>query len=50
VEVSCGGESARLSRFETALVAGGAGVYELRARAGPAKVLRARVPPPPPAV
>jgi mannose-6-phosphate isomerase len=50
VEVSCGAESARLSRFETALVAGGAGVYELRARAGPAKVLRARVPPPPPAV
>jgi mannose-6-phosphate isomerase len=47
VEVACGDEWIRLARFETLLVAGGAGAYELRARAGPAKVLRARVPPPP---
>jgi mannose-6-phosphate isomerase len=46
VDISCGGvESIRLARFETALVAGDAGVYELRARVGPAKVLRAIVPP-----
>ena len=44
VGVSCGGEQIRLARFETALVAGGAGAYELRARGGPAKVLRATVP------
>jgi mannose-6-phosphate isomerase len=48
-EVSCGGESIRLGRFETALVAGGAGAYELRARGGTAKVLRATVPPRSPA-
>jgi mannose-6-phosphate isomerase len=45
VEVTCGGESVRLARFETALVAGGAGAYELRAHVAPAKVLRATVPP-----
>jgi mannose-6-phosphate isomerase len=49
VEVTCGGETVRLCRFETALVAGEAGAYELRARGGAAKVLRARVPPRSPA-
>ncbi|HEX8354839.1 MAG TPA: type I phosphomannose isomerase catalytic subunit [Pyrinomonadaceae bacterium] len=44
-EVSCGGETIRLGRFETALVAAGAGAYELRAGAGVSKVLRASVPP-----
>jgi mannose-6-phosphate isomerase len=48
VEVSRGGESIRLGRFETALVAGGAGAYGLSARGGAAKVLRAAVPPRPP--
>jgi mannose-6-phosphate isomerase len=43
-EVSCGGESLRLERFATALVAGGAGAYELRAEGGAARVLRAAVP------
>jgi mannose-6-phosphate isomerase len=46
VELSCGGETARLGRFATALVAGGAGPYELRAAGGPSRVLRASVPPP----
>ena len=40
-ELSCGGESVRLGRFETALVAGGAGAYKVR---GAAKLLRASVP------
>lgn len=44
VEVTGGGESIRLMRFETALVAGGAGAYELRAHTAAAKVLRANVP------
>lgn len=44
-EVFCGGETARLGRFETAMVAGGAGPYELRAAGAAAKVLRAAVPP-----
>ena len=46
IEVSCGGEEIRLARFETALVAGSAGAYKLRARVGPTKVLRATVPSP----
>jgi mannose-6-phosphate isomerase len=44
VEVSCGGEALRLGRFETALVAGCAGAYELRAEGGAARLLRAAVP------
>jgi len=44
-EISCGEEALRLGRFETALVAGGAGRYELRAGGGAARVLRAAVPP-----
>ncbi|HEV2764548.1 MAG TPA: hypothetical protein VGV38_16330, partial [Pyrinomonadaceae bacterium] len=43
-ELRCDGESLRLGRYETALVAGGAGLYELRARGGPARILRATVP------
>ncbi len=42
-ELSCGGEAVRLGKYETALVAGGAGAYSLRADAG-AKLLRAAVP------
>jgi mannose-6-phosphate isomerase len=48
VDVVCGRETVTVDRFQTALVAGGAGVYELRARAGAATVLRSRVPPVPP--
>jgi mannose-6-phosphate isomerase len=44
VVVSCGGESVRLDRYETALVAGYVGAYELQAERGPAMVLRATVP------
>ena len=44
VEVACGGETVRLGRFETALVAGGAGAYSLSAPAGVARLLRASVP------
>ncbi len=43
-EVSCGVEAVRLGRFETALVAGGAGAYRVRASAGGARALRSRVP------
>lgn len=43
-ELSCNGEVVRLDRFETALVAGGAGAYRLRAHADGAKLLRAAVP------
>ncbi|HEX8559377.1 MAG TPA: type I phosphomannose isomerase catalytic subunit [Pyrinomonadaceae bacterium] len=43
-EVCCGDERARLGRFETALVAGGAGAYELRAGRGAARALRATAP------
>lgn len=43
--VSSGGEGVRLGRYETALVAGGAGAYELRADGvGGAKALRATLP------
>ena len=44
-EVVCGEEGVRLGRFETALVAGAAGAYRLRAAGGPARLLRATVPP-----
>jgi mannose-6-phosphate isomerase len=43
-EVSCGGEAVRLAKYETALVAGGAGAYRVRADAGGARLLRAAVP------
>ena len=44
-EISCGGEATRLGRYETALVAGGAGPYRITAEGGGAKVLRTSVPP-----
>ena len=44
-QLSCGGETLRLGRYETALVAVGAGSYELRAADGAARALRAVVPP-----
>jgi mannose-6-phosphate isomerase len=44
VELSRGAEAVRLDRYETALVAGGAGAYRLRADAGGARLLRAAVP------
>jgi len=44
-EVARGEERARLGRFETALVAGGAGAYELRAAGVGARLLRAAVMP-----
>jgi mannose-6-phosphate isomerase len=43
-EVSCGGESVRLDRLESVLVAAGAGEYLIRAIDGPATFLRASVP------
>ncbi len=46
IEIRCGGESARVGTFETALVAGSAGRYELRAEGGAARALRAAVPRP----
>jgi mannose-6-phosphate isomerase len=45
VELSREGEAVRLGKYETALVAGGAGRYRLRAEAGGARLLRAAVPP-----
>lgn len=44
VELSRDGERVRLGRYETALVAGGAGAYRVRAAAGGARLLRAAVP------
>jgi mannose-6-phosphate isomerase len=44
VELSCADETVRLERFETALVAGGAGSYSLSAGAGGARLLRSAVP------
>jgi mannose-6-phosphate isomerase len=44
VELSCGSETVRLGRFGTALVAGAAGAYEVRAAERPATFLRALVP------
>lgn len=46
VELTCDDESVRLRKYETALVAGGAGVYHLRADATGARLLRASVPAP----
>jgi mannose-6-phosphate isomerase len=43
-EVTCGPETARLERFETALVAGSAGAYSVRSLGAPATLLRARLP------
>jgi len=43
-ELSCDGEAVCLDRFATALVAGGAGAYRLRADATAARLLRASVP------
>lgn len=43
-EIVCGTEVAALKRFETALVAGSAGGYEIRSNGGPAALLRAAVP------
>ena len=43
VEVLCGVEAARLGVYETVLVAGGAGAYEMRAVGGTAEILRATV-------
>ena len=44
IEVTSGNERLGLGRFETALVAGSAGAYEIRTAAGPATILRAVVP------
>ena len=44
VELSCADETVRLGKYETALVAGGAGAYSLSADAGGARLLRAAVP------
>lgn len=44
VELSCDGEAVRLAKYETALVAGGAGAYRVRADADGARLLRAAVP------
>jgi mannose-6-phosphate isomerase len=43
-EVEAGGEKATLGRFETAMVAGSAGPYSVRAAAGTATLLRTAVP------
>ena len=43
-ELSCDEETVRLGRFETALVAGGAGAYQLRHAGGGARLLRSTVP------
>lgn len=43
-ELSCGAESVRLGRYETALVAGGARGYRLRAAQDGARLLRSAVP------
>ena len=44
VSLTCGDESVRLDKYATALVAGSAGDYEIRALERSAAVLRARVP------
>lgn len=45
VTIACGAEALQLGKFESALVAGSAGAYDLSTVDGPATVLRARVPP-----
>jgi len=44
VSITCGEEALRLNRFDTAVVAGDAESYEIRALDGTARVLRASVP------
>src|ERR1035437_9875524 len=44
VEVTCGPETARLQRFETALVAGAVGAYSVASLDAPATLLRAELP------
>jgi mannose-6-phosphate isomerase len=44
VTIRCGTETLRLDQFESALIAGSAGIYELRNGDQPATLLRARVP------
>jgi len=46
VSVTCGDDTVQLARYDTALVAGTAGPYQLRAVDEPASVLRATVPSP----
>ena len=43
-EVTCGGETARLARFDTCVVAAAAGQYQIRATGEPVTLLRASVP------
>jgi mannose-6-phosphate isomerase len=43
-ELTCGGETARLARFETCVVASAAGQYRIRATGEPVTLLRASVP------
>jgi mannose-6-phosphate isomerase len=44
VSIRSSDDALRLDRFESAIVAGGAGAYEIRSLNGPARVLRASVP------
>jgi mannose-6-phosphate isomerase len=44
IEMQCGDDVIRLEQFGTAVVAGAAGNYQIRAVDAPAAVLRARVP------
>jgi mannose-6-phosphate isomerase len=44
VEVLCDGEAVPLAKYETALIAGGAGTYQVRADKSGASLLRAAVP------
>ncbi|HEX7543564.1 MAG TPA: type I phosphomannose isomerase catalytic subunit [Candidatus Limnocylindrales bacterium] len=44
VELTCGRETARLQRFETALVAGAVGAYSVASLDAPATLLRAELP------
>ena len=44
VEVTCGRETARLQRFETALVAGAVGAYSVASLEASATLLRAELP------
>jgi mannose-6-phosphate isomerase len=43
-ELTCGGETTRLARFETCVVAAAAGQYRIRATGEPVTLLRASVP------
>jgi mannose-6-phosphate isomerase len=44
VDISCNGESVKLDRFESVLVGGSAGEYQIRSEEGKAGLLRATVP------